>query len=439
MKVRGLLIAAVILAGLVGALYWSNHHKPKESAEASAKTSPAILSLKQADISKVTIRKPAGDTVELAKKGDQWQITAPQALGADQSSVTSLVSTVAPLNSIRLVEEKAGDLSEYGLANPSLEVDLSEKNNQEQKLLLGDETPTGSDVYAKLAGDPRVFTVASYTKNSLNKDVNDLRDRSLITADSGKISQLELVANKQDMVFGRNKDQWEIVRPRPLRTDNLQVDDLVQTLTDAKMDLSGSSDAKENASAFASGLPVATATITTDAGTQQLQVRKKKDDYYAKSSVVDGVFKVSSETGKGLDKKLEDFRNKKLFDFGYSDPEKIEFHDGAKTYFLTKGGSDWWSGDGKKLEMAPAESLVDQVRDLTATKFADSGFAAPAIQITVISNKGKRVEKVGIAQHGSEYLAKREDGPGIYVLDKSTVEDLQKKAADLKPEAPSKK
>ena len=28
------------------------------------------------------------------------------------------------------------------------------------------------------------------------------------------------------------------------------------------------------------------------------------------------------------------FRNKKLFDFGYDDPNKLELHDGAKAYFL---------------------------------------------------------------------------------------------------------
>jgi len=440
MKVRGPLIATVVLAGLVGALYWSNHHKPAENAEAAATTSPTILSVQPADISKVEVKDKGSEAVALARSGDTWQITAPQPLPADQDSVNSLLSSVHPLNSVELVDEKAADLSQYGLANPTVEVDLTEKGNKTQQLLIGDETPTGTDLYAKLENDPRVFTIASYSKSSLDKGMDDLRDKRLITADSAKISRLELQAGQQNIVFGRNQDhaQWEIVKPRPLRTDNLQVDDLVRTLTDARMELTGGNDQKQNASAFASATPVATAKLSTGSGTEELQVRKKKDDYYARSSVVSGVYKVSSDLGQGLNKKLEDFREKKLFDFGYNGPEKVEFRDGAKTSFLTKGGSDWWSGGGKKLLMAPAESFVDQLRDLSASKFADSGFAAPSIEITVTSDEGKRIEKVGIAKQGNQYLAKRADGPSLYVLDKSSVEDLQKAAADVKPEAPPK-
>jgi len=46
MKLRGLIIAIVVLAGLTGTLYWSNHHKPAETTEASSDAAPKILSLK---------------------------------------------------------------------------------------------------------------------------------------------------------------------------------------------------------------------------------------------------------------------------------------------------------------------------------------------------------------------------------------------------------
>ena len=45
---------------------------------------------------------------------------------------------------------------------------------------------------------------------------------------------------------------------------------------------------RKNASLFATAAPVATAKVTAESGTQELQVRKNKDDYYAKSSAVEG-------------------------------------------------------------------------------------------------------------------------------------------------------
>ena len=149
------------------------------------------------------------------------------------------------------------------------------------------------------------------------------------------------------------------------------------------MDLSASDeDQKKAAAAFNSGTAVATAKVTDASGTEELQVRKNKEDYYAKSSAVEGVYKVGSDLGTALDKSVDDFRNKKLFDLGFTDPEKIELHDGAKSYFLTKGGSDWFSADGKKVDAIGAEGFVEKVRDLAASKFMDSGFTSPAIEMT---------------------------------------------------------
>jgi hypothetical protein len=442
MKSSGLIIAAVVLAALTGVLYWSNRHPTSENAaKASLDTPPKILALKQEDISKIAIRKKGGEELDLAK-GDagKWQITAPKPLGADQEAVSSLLSTVSSLNADRLVEDKAGDLSQYGLAQPALELDVTTKDAKPQKLLLGDDTPAGSAVFAKLDGDPRVFTVATYTKTSIDKSANDLRDKRLLTVDFDKLSQIELTTKKQNIEFGRNQQEWQIVKPKPLRADNFQVEEIVRKLREAKMDASSTdADAKKAAAAFASGTQVATAKVTDTASTQELQIRKSKDDYYAKSTAIPGIYKVSADLGKELDKTVDDFRNKKLFDFGYDDPNKIELHDGAKVYFLTKGGQDWWSADSKKMESSSVQALVDKIRELSASKFVDSGFTSPALEVTVTSSDGKRVEKVLISKSGDTYIAKRDNEPALYQLDSSSVADLQKVAANVKPAPPPAK
>ena len=436
MKSSGLLIAAALLAALTGVLYWSDHHKAEDKPVVSADAPPKIFTLKDADISKIAVKKKGVEEVALARNdAGKWQITTPKPLSADQDSVSSMVSTLSTLGSDRLVVDKADDLKQYGLASPSLEAEITMKDNKSQKLLIGDDTPTSSGAFAMVAGDPRIFTVASYAKTSIDKNPNDLRDKRLLTADFDKISQVELSAKKQDIEFGRNKEAWQIVKPKPLRADNSQVEDLVRQLKDAKMETLGLGvDEKKTASAFASGSPFATVKVTDASGTQELQVRQSKDknDYYAKSSAVAGVYKVSSALGKQLDKGLEDFRNKKLFDFGYDEPSKLEMHDGPKAYFLTKGGQDWWS-DGKKMDAIGVQVFVDKVRELSASKFAESGFSTPIVDLTVTSNDGKRAEKVLISKAGDLYLAKRENEPALYELPATAVSDLQKSAADVKP------
>ncbi len=440
MRFRGLLVAVVLLAGLGVGLYFSNKEKAAEAAKPPADAPPKILALTEGDITKIALKKKGADETVLQKTDGKWQLTAPKPYPADEDAASQLVASVANVSGDRIVDEKASNLSAYGLSTPSLEVDITGKGGKVSQLEIGDDTPTNSGSYAMLAGNPRVYTVASYVKTGVDKSANDLRDKRLLTFDQDKLSRVELMAKKQDIEFGRDKDQWQIVKPKPLRTDGLQVDEMLRKLKDAKMDLTLSDDdSKKAAAAFASGMQIATVKLTDPSGTQQIDIRKNKDDYYAKSSTVPGVFKVTADLGTGVDKSLDDFRNKKLFDFGFNDPSKIQVHANGKTYDFQKGGDDWFS-NGKKMDSTSVQSFLDKLRDLSASKFIDTGtLGAPTIDITVVSNSGKLTEKLLIAKQGADYVAQRENEPALYGLDAKTVNDLSQAASDVKPPPPVKK
>jgi len=439
MKPKGLFIAAVLLAVLGGVTWWSNR-KQKDAAKASTDTTPKVLSIPDDQIAEIRIQK-SGSPQLVVRKDDakKWRVVEPSPLPADQDATGQVATTLASLSSDKLIEDKASDLTPYGLNHPGMTVTVVRKDGKTDSLLVGDETPTGSGNYVKLAADPRVFTIASFNKSSLDKTPNDLRDKRLLTFDSDKITRVDLTAKGQGLEFGKNaQNDWQILKPRPLRADGSQVEELVRKLKDAKMDLSGSAeDAKKALAAFNSGTRVATAAVTDSSGAQTLDLRKDKDkSYYARSSVVDGVYKVGSDIGDGLDKGLDDFRNKKVFDFGFSDPSKIEL----KNVTYTKTGEKWLAG-GKQMDSSTIQNLIDKLRDLSAAKFPDTAAGESVFETTVTSNDGKRVEKVTITRQGNQYFARRENEPAIYGLDAKAVEDLQKAAADVKeqPAQPAKK
>lgn len=440
MRFRGLLIAVVLLIALGVGVYFSNKQEEAEASKPPSDAPPKMLALTEGDISKVEIKKKGGDDTVLQKENGKWQLTAPKAYPADQDTVSQLVASVANVSGDRVVEDKASNLSAYGLNAPSLEVDITGKGGKVSKLDIGDDAPAGSGSYAMVSGDPRVFTVASYVKSGIDKSENDLRDKRLLTFDQDKLSRVELIAKKQDIEFGRDKDQWQIVKPKPMRADGAQIEDMLRKLKDAKMDLAQSDeDAKKSAAGFASGTPVATVKLTDPSGTQQIDIRKNNDDYYAKSSVVPGAFKVMPDVATAVDKSVDDFRNKKLFDFGFNDPNKIDIHANGKTYSFQKGGDDWFA-NGKKMDNISVQSLIDKLRDLSASKFIDTGsLGAPTVDITVVSNNGKMTEKMLLAKQGSDYVAQRENEPALYGLDAKTVNDLLQAASDVKPAPAAKK
>jgi hypothetical protein len=176
--------------------------------------------------------------------------------------------------------------------------------------------------------------------------------------------------------------------------------------------------------------------VTGAEGTLTLEVRKAKDDYYAKSSMVDGAYKITKEVGDGLNKSLDDFRNKKVFDFGFNDPNRIEIKDDGQTKVIEKSGENWTSA-GKTMDSISVQNLIDKLRDLAATKFADSGFTTPTLELTVVSNDGKKTEKVQIAAAGANFLARRESDSSLYQLDANTVTGLREAAAGVQPAPPA--
>jgi hypothetical protein len=362
-------------------------------------------------------------------------------LPVDQDTATSLVTTLSSVDSERVVEDKAGDPAQYGLKVPAVRVSVTKKDGKSQTLLIGDDTPTGGSQFAMLEGDPRVFTISNYTKTSLDKGPNDLRDKRLLTFNSDQLARVELQAKGKTIEFAKNaQNDWMILKPKPMRADGSTVEDLVRKLKDAKMDLSG--DSEKNADKeFGSAAKVGTAMVSDAAGNQTIEVRKdKSNNYWAKSSVLQGCYKTSSDLGSALDKPVDDYRNKKVFDFSWNDPSKMEIRNGpaAAPVVYQKSGDKWTSGP-KQIDGPSVQSMIDKLRDLSANKFADGGNAgSPLFEATVTSNDGKRVEKVTLSKQGNTYYAKRENEPTLYEITQAAFEGLQKAASEVKEAQPAK-
>ncbi|MBV9745262.1 MAG: DUF4340 domain-containing protein, partial [Acidobacteriia bacterium] len=187
MKPTGLLIAVALLAVLGAGVWWSN----KKQASAKTDTATKILSIPADGVQEVQLKNPQ-QTIDLKRDNGKWRLTQPEALPADQDASTTLVSALASLNADSTVEDKAADLSPYGLKTPTLDIKVTEKGGKTDDVLLGDDTPKGDSTYVKLANNPRVYTIASYVKNNINKTPNDLRDKRLMNFDSDKLTRVDL-------------------------------------------------------------------------------------------------------------------------------------------------------------------------------------------------------------------------------------------------------
>ena len=274
---RGLLVGVVLLAALAGGVYWSNKSQEKEQAKPSADAPPKLVSATDDQVQQISLKKRGADALLLKRdNSNKWTMTTPPAYPVDQTEATGIVSAYTSLIWDKLVDEKATDVAQFGLQPPVVEAVFTLKDGKQQKVLMGDDVPTGGNAYAKLDGDPRVFTIGATTKIALSKTAGDLRDKRLLTFDQDKITSINLMLDGKPVELAKNNaNEWQITKPKPLRGDGFQVEELLRQMKDAKMDPNVSEDDKKKAEkTWNTGKLVATIKVTDSNGVQQLDVHK---------------------------------------------------------------------------------------------------------------------------------------------------------------------
>ena len=92
---------------------------------------------------------------------------------------SSITSNLATLEATRVVDENAKDLAKYGLAEPAVEVAFKAAGDKDyRRLFVGGKTPTGGDLYAKLANDSKVLLIPAYLESSLDRSRSSCATRA---------------------------------------------------------------------------------------------------------------------------------------------------------------------------------------------------------------------------------------------------------------------
>ncbi len=299
MKTRGLIVATAALVILAGALYWSNRREAAKAAVGGTPEAPRILTLTQADITRINILRNRTETITLAKldSGD-WQVAETPPIPGDTNIISALLSTLSTLNSDRLVEEKPGDLTPYALAQPVVEAEITTKDGKSNKLLFGDNTPAGAGAFAMLAGDPRLFTVSSYVKSSLDKAAFDFANKKLFDFGFDFPQKVEMRLAGKSYIITFMGDEW---KSNDTRMDATSVQSVIARIRDL-----------EATRFVATGLgrPVIEFTVTTSDGarTERVVLSKSGSEFIGRRDERPALYVVSPTLIADLEQYVADMK-----------------------------------------------------------------------------------------------------------------------------------
>jgi hypothetical protein len=85
------------------------------------------------------------------------------------------------------------------------------------------------------------------------------------------------------------------------------------------------------------------------------------------------------------------------------------------------------------VDAGSVQSVIDKLRDLSATKFADKMAGSQVLAVAVTSGDKNKFEKLIINKAGDSFDAQRDGEPSVYVIESKSLEDLQKAISGIKP------
>jgi hypothetical protein len=422
----------IVLLVIAIPLGWYAVYESKHPASDEKTQEKVFPDLKADTIDQVSVKSASGDHTTVVKKSNAWQVTEPLAVKADEAELSGITSNLASLEVQRVIDEQANDVKQYSLDPPRIEVDFTSAGRT-HKLLVGQKTPTGSDLYAKVPDKPRVFLIPSYLDTTFNRSTFDLRDKTVLAFDRDKIDHMTLTDAKRTVAVVKQGADWRMTSPVDARADFSAVEGLIGRINSAQMKAITANDATD-LKQYGLAEPEATVTLGAGSTTASLAIGKKAGEgvVYAKDASRPLVFTIDSAIADDMAKPADDFRQKDLFDARSFNTTRIEVVRNGQTRAFEKSGDKWKqvAPAAKDVDAAKVEALMTALSGARATSFADdtanTGLDKPELSVTIRYDDGQKTEHVAFGKHGSDTFAQRQGDRGAAKIDASSLDAILK-------------
>ncbi len=382
-----------VLAVLAGLLFW--YYRDQQAgggkAESDGETGP-VVDTAAADVVKAEFASGTAKLV-LEKKGESWEITAPEALKADEGEVSNLLGQLVPLYARRRVREEDAakiDRKTLGLVPPQGTITINAKENKTHVFRVGGPSPVKEDeVYLEVEGKHGLFLAGDAYAKALAKTPADLRDRTIVAWDDEKLAKVSLTIGSETAELAKGADGWSLTKPVAEPADGTAVDGLLSGLKQLKA-LAFRTEKEVDLKAAGLDAPSRRVVISEKdaSGTKEFSLGKPVPSdatrRYARRG--DGaIVEIPEEAASKYPKALADLRKRDLFDFPAADVLQVKIEGPAFQLAVERKSADGaeastWSAvlpSGMSVDPSQVTTLLDQVTQARAVEFFETVPADP--------------------------------------------------------------
>ena len=356
----------------------------------------------------------------------------PAQIDADPPEAIGVATALTNVEIVRVVDENATNLEQFGLANPKITVEYKAEGGASGTLKLGNKNATQGEIYA-LKNDEQARVpglvvpgdqLQSHAVRSARQEDPEVRSRQGGLAGAGEGRELAR-AGAIGHASGKSSSRCAS------RSDYSAIEGFISRLSSANM----SKMLEENPKDLAKyGLDKPSMTVTIGAGSAKtvLEIGKTENgETYARDAARPMVFTVDSTLQADLNKSFDDYRKKELFEFRpfyvaklravldsraaprptSSRRSKARKPADPETWKVTRVG-----GASHTADQAAMDDLLNKLVAIKAESFVDAktktGLDKPALVVSASFDEGK-FERVRFGQVGDNAYGKRDGEDGI--------------------------
>lgn len=214
MKWRSTLGLAVVLAGLLGAYFYTLYAE-QSAVERDELAKRYLDALEPAAIERIVFERPDAQTIEGQRTETGWTIAKPHALPAADPAWDRVAAMLSGIKIERTIEENAEDLTVYELAAPRLTVAFDTKDGADHRFAFGVADPTQRYRFAT-ANDGDVVLIDDKTFQELDRTLDDLRNRFMVGDGRDEIVRMAFTRFKES-------ETWDDTKPEEIAGAEEQV------------------------------------------------------------------------------------------------------------------------------------------------------------------------------------------------------------------------
>ena len=447
---RTLALFGVFLVLLAAVLFFDARGKKRAAGK---EKEGRLVDLASADLVKMSLK--AGDAVltfERDAKGE-WKITEPLETGADAAEVGGLADGFSGLRIERVVATAPADLSAYGI--PDKEMSLWVKGKDKPvRILVGIENPIDKTLFAKRDDDPRVVLIASSLKTTLDKKLFDFRRKDVFAFEKAGVSAVKVRTGSASWEASKKDGSWFLKSPLAALAEISRVETLLDSLAGLRAK-EFVSEKRTDEDVRKNGLDKPDYEVVLSmpgANTEAtIALHKDGDRISAMSSLADNIVLVESAILADLDKKPEEYRQKKVAVFDSWEVDRLSVTAGGLSLAATRekvGEADKWllgsegknEADGSKVEM-----FIRKIEGLEAAEFIDApeslaeyGLDKPRAEVKIRTKdyEGKVRESTVLVgtedKDKKQVVVKNAAFDYLFRVDSSFLQDIPKDVKDWK-------